>query len=134
MRAIVYLALLGILVAGIVYGLQRYRSRAISPGSRPGGIAATTPLGLQADIEERAAIAYGSDRGPGVLRLTPSQLVFTADSGRITVLERIAVVGATTTRALPDHDVAKPVLVVTTPAETWYIAVSDPEQWVARLT
>ena len=82
---------------------------------------------------EPATVAFGPERGSGTLRLAPSQLVFTGDSGRVMVLERIGIVGVSVTRELPDGEIARPVLAVTTRTETYYFAVAEPEQWAKRL-
>ncbi len=83
--------------------------------------------------EERASLAYGLDRGPGWLRLSPSQLVFLADSGRVVLLDRLDVVGVGSTRELPDRTLSRDVLVVTTTDQVAYFAVTDPERWVRLL-
>jgi hypothetical protein len=85
------------------------------------------------DYEEAAAIAHGPDRGSGVLRLTPSQLIFAGGSGRIRTIERIDITGVSATRELPDQTIAKPVLAVTTREGSHYFAVDDPDQWERRL-
>ena len=85
------------------------------------------------ELEEPAAIAHGSDRGYGTLRLTPSQLVFIGNSGRITTIERMDITGAAATRDLPDRQTAKPVLAVTTRDAINYFAVNDPVAWELRL-
>lgn len=85
-------------------------------------------------MQERVMLAYGPDAGPGTLTLSPSQLVFVADSGRVLTLERLDIVGASQTRDLPDRTVARPVLVVSTPTETWFFAVRAPSDWLHLLT
>jgi hypothetical protein len=84
-------------------------------------------------VEERATLAYGLDRGPGLLRLTPSQLIFLADSGRVVLLDRLDILGVGSTRDLPDRTLTRDVLVVTTEAQVAYFAVAEPEEWVQRL-
>ena len=49
-------------------------------------------------------------------------------------IERIDITGVTWTRALPDHDTAKPVLAVATGPDVHYFAVDDPVAWQRRLT
>jgi len=85
------------------------------------------------DIEEPAALADGPDRGYGVLRLTPSQLIFAANSGRVLTVERLEITGATTTRELPGQETAKPVLAVASGERVYYFAVNDPLAWELRL-
>lgn len=130
-RQLAFLAMVGVVIAFVVWTVQRWRYRMGPPAPRrlPSSGAA-----IEADPEARATLAYGPDRGPGVLRLTASQLVFTADSGRVLVIERLDIAGVTTTRTLPDRDVAQPVLAVTTGADTYFFAVQAPAQWERRLT
>lgn len=85
------------------------------------------------DFEEAAAIAHGPDRGLGVLRLTPSQLIFAGGSGRVTTIERIDITGVSATTQLPDQATIKPVLAVTTREGFFFFAVDDPTSWERRL-
>lgn len=85
------------------------------------------------DFEEPAAIAHGPDRGFGVLRLTPSQLIFAGGSGRVTTIERIDITGVSATTQLPDQTTVKPVLAVTTREGFHFFAVDDPTRWERRL-
>lgn len=128
-RSLLTLALLGVLIAAAIWAWQRWRDRF---DALPGTADRRALTGVLA--EERATLAHGRDRGPGVLRLTDSQLVFTADSGRVLAVERLDVVGVTQTRNLPDRDVTRPALVVTTPADTYFFAVRSAAQWEALLT
>ena len=75
-----------------------------------------------------------ADSGPGTLRLTASQLVFTADSGRVTVLERYDILGVAATRELPDRSLAQPALAVSTASEVLYFVVASAGDWERRLT
>lgn len=133
MRALAYLAMLGVAIACVVWAIQRWRYRSGEPArlrfQRPAPVVA-------ADPQARATLAYGPgpDRGAGVLRLSPSQLIFTGDSGRVLVIERLDITGATTTRALPDRDVAQPVLAVATRTDAFYFAVATPTAWQRLLT
>lgn len=131
MRSLLLLAAIGVVIAVVIWGIQRLR--ALPPGMpRSGG--AQVPDVVTGDIVERGAIASGPERGPGSLTLTTSQLIFTADSGRVVVVERLDIVGATTTVDLPDRSTVQAVLAVTTSSgDTWYFAVSDPEAWLRRL-
>lgn len=85
------------------------------------------------EYQEPAALAAGPDRGFGNLRLTPSQLVFVGNSGRVLTIERLDITGVTCTTALPDHDAVKPVLAVATGDGVHYFAVDDPAAWERRL-
>lgn len=85
------------------------------------------------EYQEVAAIADGPDRGFGTLRITPSQLIFAGNSGRVTSIERLDITGVTTTTELPDHSTAKPVLAVSTSSGVSYFSVDDPEAWARRL-
>lgn len=129
-RSLLYLALLGLAVAGAVWALQRFRERIPAIGSTPTPAAALS--GVVA--EERATCVHGVDQGPGVLRLTDSQLVFTADTGRVLVLERLDIVGVGQTPDLPGRTLARPVLAVTTTADTYYFAVRSVAHWESLLT
>lgn len=131
MRTLAYLAMLAATIAVIVWAVQRWRYRAGPPAPHP--LLRPQPV-LPPDPEARATLAYGPDRGAGVLRLSPSQLIFTGDSGRVLVIERLDITGVTTTRSLPDREVTQPVLVVTTPADALYFAVAAPTEWERRLT
>ena len=138
MRGLLILAVLGLIVAGLVWLVQRYRDNrsAAALRSSPAKLSPPSPAKptpLERDLVEPATVAFGPERGSGTLRLAPSQLVFTGDSGRVMVLERIGIVGVSVTRELPDGEIARPVLAVTTRTETYYFAVAEPEQWAKRL-
>ncbi|MFI0432380.1 MAG: hypothetical protein ACH36H_04485 [Candidatus Nanopelagicales bacterium] len=143
MRLLVYLAVLVVVVAGLVWAVERVRDRRRLPTHRrpdelpSGSLAAAAEAMADAPpaylVEERATLAYGLDRGPGLLRLTPSQLIFLADSGRVVLLDRLDVLGVGSTRDLPDRTLTREVLVVTTEAQVAYFAVAEPEEWVQRL-
>ena len=126
MRGLLLLALLGLLIAGAVWLVQRYRPQ-------PQSAIPASPPQLSRERSERATVAFGSERGPGTLRLTPTQLIFAGDSGRVVVLERIAIVGVNVTTDLPDGSVAAPILAVTTRTESLYVSVTDPDRWAALL-
>ncbi|HQR78964.1 MAG TPA: hypothetical protein PLT68_01965 [Actinomycetota bacterium] len=125
------LALLAVVGFG-VYALLRYvdslPQRTVGSAGRAG-----LPARDPADLEEPAALAHGPDRGHGLLRLTPSQLIFASDSGRVLTIERLDVTGVTTTRELPDRRTLKPVLAITTAGDVHYFAVNDPARWESRL-
>jgi hypothetical protein len=125
LRALVVLPL----VALLVYALLRMADAALAK-NRP---QPELPGSVTGVFEEPAAIADGPDQGYGTLRLTPSQLVFIGNSGRITTVERLEITGATVTRDLPDRQTAKPVLAVTTAGYIHYFAVNDPLAWELRL-
>lgn len=131
MRSLVLLAMIGVVIAVVIWGIQRLRSLSAAPVRRS---LSTSPAVIEGDIVERSSLAYGRDRGPGTLTLTPTQLLFAADSGRVMAVERIDIVGATTTRDLPDRTVAQPVLAVAAIGDTLFFAVTDPDAWVKRLT
>lgn len=133
MRGLLYLAALGALIAAGFWLLQRYRAGG-QPQLPQRPPPARLPTALTGEIEETASIVYGPDRGPGLLRLTPTQLVFSGSSGRVVVLERMAITGVGVSRQLPDRTAAQPVLVVTTDTETCYFAIASPQQWESRLT
>lgn len=118
----------------VIYALYRYMgsSKTLSAESVDQRAAALPAIG-PADYEEAAAVADGPDRGFGILRITPSQLLFAGNSGRMVAIERLDITGVTTTTDLPDHVSAKPVLAVTTPDAIHYFAVEDPAAWEKRL-
>lgn len=121
-----------VLAAATVYILMRLAAGVFDRETKPVAGRALPALD-PADIEEPAAIAQGPERGYGVLRLTPSQLIFAANSGRVLTIERLEITGATTTRDLPDHTSARPVLAVSTRDAVHYFAVNDPVGWEVRL-
>lgn len=131
MRTVLYLAIAVAAIAGMVWLVQNARLRNHNNlAGRP------TPLPLPAldvDFEQPAEVAYGSDRGPGTLRLSPSQLVFTAGSGRVVAIERIDIIGVSVTAELPDRTIAKPVLAIATNSGIHYFAVPTPDEWERRL-
>ncbi|MEI2715617.1 MAG: hypothetical protein V9E98_01250 [Candidatus Nanopelagicales bacterium] len=129
MRSLLYLVILGIAVAVVIWGLQRIRTRPRLSTSRP-AVALPAPVDYR---EERVVAAFGPDRGPGQLRLTASQIIFTADSGRIVTIERIDITGATETRELPDRTVARNVLAITTIHDVFYFSVTAPQDWISLL-
>jgi hypothetical protein len=121
MRVVPYLVVLAAVIAALLWTMQRLRQ----------GHGRSLPSG---DHGAPAMIAAGPDQGPGQLLLTPTQLVFTAATGRVVVVERVDIVGATTTRELPDRHTAGPVLAVRTEGDVLYFLVDDPEAWARRLT
>lgn len=120
MRILVWL----VLIAGAAYVVWRLVAGSSAPRAAV----------VSGEVQEPAAIASGPERGFGTLRLTPSQLVFLANSGRVVTIERLDITGVTSTRSLPDHDTAKPVLAVATGADVHFFAVDDPAAWQRRLT
>ncbi len=124
MRALLYLILFAVVVAGVVWGLQRIGELRRAP--------ARTPI-AGGDHAERASLAYGPDSGAGELRLTPSQLIFRSDAGRVLVIERLDLVGVAVSRDLPDRTLSAPVLVVTASGDAYYFAVAAPAEWAKRL-
>lgn len=144
MRLLLYLAVVAAIVAGFVWVAEELRDRRRRLGARDSGrtigqgslgdaaqaMASAPPAYL---AEERASLAYGLDRGPGWLRLTPSQLVFLADSGRVVLFDRLDVLGVGSSRQLPDRTLNREVLVVTAGDQVAYFAVAQPEVWVRRL-
>lgn len=130
-RALTLLALLGVAVAVAIWGIQRLRG---GPRALPArSVLPRIPSAAELPAE-RTILVYGPEAGPGTLTLTPSQVVFTADSGRVVVVERLDITGATQSRDLPDRTVAQPVLVIATRSDTWYFATPDPARWLAALT
>lgn len=97
------------------------------------GTTSARPALASGEYQEPAAIAAGPERGFGTLRLTPSQLIFLANSGRVVTLERLDITGVSSTRTLPDHETAKPVLAVSTREQVVYFSVDDPVRWEQRL-
>ncbi len=122
-----------IVLALVVAAIAVYVIMRIAQGQSPSVARSSLPALDPADIQEAAAIAYGPDRGYGVLRLTPSQLVFAANSGRVVTIERLDITGATVTKSLPDHESAQPVLAVSTRDGMYYFSVNDPVAWELRL-
>lgn len=120
MRALPYLLLIGAVVAALVWTVQR-------PGRRR-----ALPQGPE--VVEPAVLAFGPERGPGQLRVTPTQLVFASNAGRVLVVERLDITGVGATRDLPDRRTAAPVLVVSTDVQVYYFEVDEPGRWVRRLT
>ncbi len=117
----------------VVAALAVYVVMRITRGQAPVTTSSSLPALDAADLQEAAAIAYGPDRGYGVLRLTPSQLVFAANSGRVLTIERLDITGATVTTSLPDHESLQPVLAVSTRDAMFYFSVNDPLTWELRL-
>lgn len=129
MRALLYLVLLGLAVAAVVWAADKWsHSRQLG---RPPEPPAIPPV--DQPYAERAVLLTGAEQGPGVLRVTPSQLVFTLDSGRVVVLERADIVGVAATRELPDRTVAAAVLAVTSLTSAHYFQVATPQEWERRL-
>lgn len=130
MRSLLMLVAVGVAVAAVIWGLQRIRAR---PMPLPPARAAPPLPPTDGFVSERAAIAYGPDRGSGTLQLTPSQVLFTADSGRVVAIERLDITGASVTWELPDRTVAQGVLAISTTTEVFYFAVAAPDGWISRL-
>jgi hypothetical protein len=133
MRVLAYLALLGVAIAGYIWAVQWFKDRSaqrtVTNRERP-----QLPSSADPWPDVPAALAYGPDQGSGRLRLSVSQLVFVADTGRVTVIERLDVTGVAASRELPDRTLAQEVLVVSTPAETFYFMVTGPRNWERWLT
>lgn len=123
-----------LVIALLAYAAYRYMSSSKSL-SNPQSDARRDALPARgpADFEEAAGILEGPERGYGILRLSPSQLLFAANSGRLTAIERLDITGVTATTELPTHTTAKPVLVVTVGTEVYYFAVEDAAAWERRL-
>ncbi len=118
------LVVVGGVLALLFWTLQRAgESRRPPMGALPGALS-TAP----------AVLAHGPEQGPGVLRLSPTQLLFSAATGRVLVIERLDIIGATTTTALPDRTTAAPVLAVTTEQDVYYFQVDRPQDWLRALT
>ncbi|HNE89288.1 MAG: hypothetical protein U0R27_06670 [Candidatus Nanopelagicales bacterium] len=122
-----------IVLALVVAAIAVYVIMRIAQGQSPSVAKSSLPALDPADIQEAAAIAYGPDRGYGILRLTPSQLVFAANSGRVLTIERLDITGATVTKNLPDRESAQPMLAVSTRDAMYYFSVNDPLAWELRL-
>jgi hypothetical protein len=130
MRALLYLALLGAAIAGYIWVVQRLKeSRALASRPAPAQIPARP-----ADPDEPATLAFGPDTGPGRLRLGRSQLVFTADSGRVIVIELLDITGVSASRELPDRTLVHDVLVVSAGSHVYYFMVDSPAAWERWLT
>jgi hypothetical protein len=125
LRLLPALVVIGGVVALIVWTLR------LAGDSRRPPIGAAAPM---AQGTAPAILAHGPDQGPGILRLTATQVVFTAATGRVVVIERLDIVGATVTTALPDRTTAAPVLAVTTGQEIYYFQVDRPRDWLRALT
>lgn len=118
-RLLLYLVVIGAVIAGLLWAAQRPRGRRPLPGPAEGA---------------PAVLVFGPECGAGRLRATSTQLIFEAASGRVVVIERIDITGVGLTRDLPDRATAAPVLVVSTAGEVLYFGVEDAAAWVRRLT
>lgn len=126
MRALLYLAIMAGVIAAVVWVMER-APKALASRKRA---AALPPSGGQTgSLVAQARLVSGLEAGPGQLRLTPTQLVFAADSGRVLVIERIDIVGAGATRQLPDRTVARPVLAVSTATDVLYFDLDQAGRW-----
>lgn len=124
LRMLPYLIVVAGVVAMIVWLVPRLRSTQNQLPSEPELVPPSAS----------AVLAYGPDQGPGQLRLSGSQLVFTAQSGRVIVIERLDIQGVTTTCDLPDRTTAAEVLAIATDPEVYYFQVAQPRWWVGLLT
>lgn len=134
-----YLIVIGAVIASIFWLTQRSGrpSRALpAPVRPPASPPSPQPLssGSGSDRSVVARLLYGPDCGPGWLRLSPTQLVFSTDSGRVLVIERFDVNGVSVSYDLPDRTVARPALVVSAPPDVHYFEVPEPEEWVRLLS
>ncbi|MEZ5185133.1 MAG: hypothetical protein R2720_05260 [Candidatus Nanopelagicales bacterium] len=132
LRLLVLVALVAVAVYAVVRMLNQAPSAPRIRATARRAERSLPPLDT-GDLEEPAAIAHGSDKGFGVLRLTPSQLIFAGGSGRVLTIERMDITGVSATSQLPDRVTAKPVLAVTTPDTVRFFAVEDPLTWERRL-
>jgi hypothetical protein len=102
--------------------------------------AALPPVGAM-DVEEQAVGLTQPFKAYGLLRLTPSELLFADGAGRTLIVPRAAIGGCTASRDVPTgagmQTLRQPALVVAVkdPAlgEGFAFAVSDPADWVARI-
>jgi hypothetical protein len=93
------------------------------------------------DVEETAVGLTAPYKAYGVLRLTPSELLFADGKGSTLTIPRAAVAGCTTSRDVPTgsgmQTLKRPALVVAvkdpTLGEAFAFLVADPAEWVARL-
>ena len=122
MRFLPYLIVVAAVVAVLVWSMQRVRGSAAA-GPKQAALGARAADG---ELLGAAALAYGPERGPGRLRLTTTQLVFTADTGRVLVIERLELNGATLTHDLPDRSTASQLLAVATDDGTVRIWRTQP--------
>ena len=132
MRVLMFVALLAAGIAAVFWLQQRHHesvARRVAP-ARPTALVEDTSPVLR---RGRTRLLYGPESGPGWLTLTSTQLVFTAESGRVVVTERIDISGITTSRELPDRSVARAALVVAGGGDALYFEVDDPEGWAAAL-
>ncbi len=132
LRVLILLALVGFAVYVVLKLVNQAPNAAAIRTTARRADQALPPIDV-GDFEQAAAIATGPDKGLGVLRLTPSQLIFASGSGRIITIERFDITGVSATTHLPDRESAKPVLAVTTPERSHYFAVDDPAAWERRL-
>jgi hypothetical protein len=135
MRQLLLLALLALLVLAVVWVIQRVReSRSPALAARAGTAITGGQVHSATDRESDAVMVLGPEPGPGRLRLAATQLVFTAASQRVAVLERADITGVSTSVELPDRRLAKPALVVVAAGEAWYLVVPDADRWCRDLT
>jgi hypothetical protein len=141
MRLLMYAALLAAGIAAAFWLMQSRqdtrRRRGIDHGSTRDGSDASGVVSGE-DVSpvlrrSRARMLFGAESGPGWLTLYSTQLVFTAHSGRVVVIERMDIHGVTTSQDLPDRSVARPALVVASSAETFYFEVDEPGVWATAL-
>lgn len=141
MRLLMYAALLAAGVAMAFWLMQSRQDNRRRDGISAGTGSAHAATAGAADGDDispvqrrsRARMLYGHEAGPGWLTLYTTQLVFTAQSGRVVVIERFDINGVTTSSDLPDRTVARPALVVAAGGETLYFEVDDPAAWAAAL-
>lgn len=141
MRLLMYAALLAAGIA-VAFWLMQSRQDArrrddLGAGSGAGRTASGEVMAgdevSPVQRRSRARMIYGPEAGPGWLTLYSTQLVFTGQSGRVVVTERIDIHGATTSQQLPDRNVARPALVVATATEALFFEVDDPAGWTSAL-
>lgn len=136
------LVVVGAIVVGlVVLAVAGYvvSSKVVSGNARKGQ-ALLGPIGTE-DHEGSAILAKGGTRGFGVLRLTPTQLLFAnPTSGEVLAIarEQITSVTATTDLGVGEEEIVKPALMVTTglpeaQVNTAFL-VTDVQDWVARIT
>ncbi len=130
MRFLPYLVLLGSVIAALIWAGNR--AAANRAAAKPRALPAADPFTAD-PFTAQAVVVHGPERGPGWLRLTPTQLVFTSGTGRVLVIERLDITGATLTRALPDRETAAAVLAVATDDDVFYFQLDRPEVWLHEL-
>lgn len=131
MRVLPYFILFAVAVAAYFWWTDR-RSQ---DNQHRMALRSAQPIAVDDGIWEGTCwCAYGALRGPGRLRITPTQVVFLANSGDVQLVDRSEISGLGLTNELPDRLSPTPVIAIKAATNLYYFSVTEPAEVLRRLS